>query len=433
MASKIVQAFAQKETRNKLLWVLLFLLLYRIGTYLPVPGIPFHDIADQFQQMDGGVLTLLDVFSGGALGQLSLFALGILPYITSSIIIQLMTLVIPKVAQWQKEGGEGRKQIVKWTRILTICLGIINAIGYDLMFQAQYGIVYSGEVPTLLSNILVIGTLVVGVVIIMFIAEKITQLKIVGNGMSVIVLANVVSSIPSAFVQSVQTSGDGISGLILTLAAVLFICIVLPVIVEVERAQRRVPIKSTKSGANSMYARHAETNYIPVPVDIAGVYALIFASSFTMLPIYAAAIFPDVQWLQQFSSAMSSGPLNWAATFVLVIAFAFFMSGVNFKSEDIADNLKKQGSYVPGVRPGNATAEYFSHIVKSLTVFGSVFIAILAVGSSLLFYFTSNPVLQAFGGTSVLIMISVSIAVMSSIEQQLRASDPEAVLRRLGR
>lgn len=431
MASKFVQAFTQKETRRKILFTLFIIVLYRIGTFIPVPGIPFHELADAMSSESGGVLAMLDLFSGGALGQLSLLSLGIMPYITASIIMQLMGLVIPKVAMWRKEGGEGRRNIVKWTRFLTIFLGIINAIGYDLMFQAQYGIRYNDAVPAFLSNFLVVFTLVVGVIVIMYMCELITQ-RGIGNGMSVVIFCNVASSIPSAIVQSVQNTG-GTEGIVLTIAAIIFIIVVLPLVVFVERGQRRVPIKSTKSGANSMYARRNETNYIPVPIDLAGVYALIFASCFTMIPVYLAAWFSDVQWLQQVSQALTSGPIAWVVTFFLVIAFCFFMAGVNFNSEDIAENLKKQGSYVPGVRPGKATAEYFTYIVNHVTLFGGVFIACLAVASAVLFYYTNNPVLQAFGGTSILIMISVSLQIMASLEQQLRAMNPEDVLRRLGR
>lgn len=432
MASKIVKAFKQKDIRNKILFTLFIIFLYRVGTSLPVPGVPFHDLADQLQQADGGVLAMLNLFSGGALGQLSFFSLGVMPIITSSIIMQLMGLVIPKVAQWRKEGGEGRKQITKWSRFLSLALGLINAIGYDLMFQAQYGIVYPGEVPSLLSNVIVIFSLMVGVIVLMYMGELITQ-RGIGQGLSVLIFTSVASSIPAAFVQSVQTSGDGLMGVGFAIIAVLFVCLVLPVIVEVERAQRRVPIKSTKAGANSSYARATETNYIPVPVNVAGLYAIIFSASFTMLPVYFAAWFSDVQWLQQLSSALTSGWLNWIVTAILVIAFCFFMAGVNFNSDDIADNLKKQGSYIQGVRPGEATAEYFRYIVNHITLFGSIYVAVIAVGSSMLFFFTNNQLLQAFGGTSIFILVSSSIMLMSAIEQQVRASDPEAVLRRLGR
>lgn len=437
MASKLIQAVKQKDTRNKILFTIFILVLYRIGTCVPVPGIPFHDIADQLSNVAGGAVAMLDLFAGGALGQMSFLSLGIMPYITASIIMQLMALVIPKVAKWREEGSEGRRQIIKWTRFLTLGLGLINAIGYDLMFQAQFGIRYPGAVPSLLSNIIVIFTLLVGVITITWMAELINQHGITsggaGSGMSLIVLVNVVSSVPSAVVQSIQTAGEGASGIALTIAAILFIVAVLPIIVYVERAQRRVPIKSSKQGADSRYARVAETSYIPVPIDIAGLYALIFASSFTMMPVYAAAIFTDVGWLQTLSNLLTSGPVAWAATFVLVIAFSFFMAGVNFNSENVAENLRKAGSYVPGVRPGPATVKYFEYIVNHVTVFGSVFIAILAVASAALFYFTNNQVLQAFGGTSILIAISGSLQLMGSIEQSVRANDPEAVLKRLGR
>lgn len=430
--NKFIQAFKQKDTRRKIILTIFILLLYRIGTYIPVPGIPFHEIATTMDgQNSNGVLAMLNLFAGGALGKLSLLSLGIMPYITSSIIMQLMGLVFPKIAAWKKEGGEGRRQIVKWTRFLTIVLGIINAIGYDLMFQAQYHIQYSDAVPAVLSNLLVIFSLLVGVIVIMWMGEIITQHGI-GNGMSIIIFTNVCSSVPASMIQSIQTSGEGITGILLTIAAVLLIIIVLPLIVYVERAQRRVPIKSSKQGSNAGYARKANTNYIPIPVDLAGVYALIFSSCFTMLPVYGAALFPDIQWLQTVSSSLTSGPINWVITFFLVIAFCYFMAGVNFNTEDISENLKKQGSFIPGVRPGASTASYLTFIVNHLTLFGSIFIACLAVVSSMLFYYTNNQVLQCFGGTSILIMVSVALQFMAQIEQNLRATNPEAVLKRLG-
>lgn len=429
MASKIVQAFKQKEVRNKILIALFVLLLYRVGCAIPVIGIPFNDIAGQFS--GEGVLAALALFSGSA-GQLTFFSLGILPYITASILVQLLSLVFPKLAQWKKEGAEGRKHIIKLTRTLTIVLGIINAIGYDLMFQSQYGIVYPGSVPPLLSNVIVVFTLLFGCICIMYMSE-IGKQKSGINLMSAIVLLNICSSVPSAFVQSVQTSGDGFAGMGLTLAAIIVLVIIVPVIVEVERAQRRVPIKSTKSGANSMYARQQETNYIPVPVDVAGLYALIFAASMMMLPVYLSAWFTDVQWLQQISSVLTAGPVSWTMSFVLVVFFCFFMAGVNFDSESIADNLKKQGSFVPGVRPGNATQKYFEYIVNHITLFGAVFIGVVSLIMSILMFLTANPLLQVFGGTSIIIAVTGSIQLVSTIEQEIRSGDPEAVLRRLGR
>lgn len=428
MASKIVQAFKQKDVRNKIIFALIIVFLYRLGTCLPIPGIPFHDMAEAVG--DNGFLAALTLFSGGS--ATGVLALGIMPFITSSIILQLMGLVFPKVAEWKRSGAEGRKHIIKWTRILTLVLAIINAVGYDLMFQAQYGIVYPAGIPFIVNNLVVVFCLVIGALILMYLCEITKQVTGI-NGMSLIVLCSVCSSVPPAFVQAVQTSGDGLAGIGLAILAIVFIIIILPIIVEIERAQRRVPIKSTKSGANSMYARSQETNYIPVPINIAGLYSIIFTSAFLMLPVYLSAWFSDVQWLQQLASMLTSGWLNWILTGVLVIAFCFFMAGVNFNSEDIADNLKKQGSYVPGVRPGNATTKYFEYIVNHITLFGAIYVAIVAVGSSMLFYLTGSPLLSAFGGTSIFIMASSSIQIMTNIEQQIRAGDPEAVLRRLGR
>lgn len=429
--SKLLQAFKQKDMRNKILFTFFILILYRIGVYIPLPGIPFNELATAMSQGDSGMLAVLDMFTGGALGKMSLLSLGIMPYITASIIMQLMGPVIPRVEKWRKEGSEGRKQIIKWTRIITIVLGFINAFAYDIMFQNTYGIQYSGAVPMIISNLLVIFGMMVGVIIIMWMGELITQ-RGIGNGMSIIILANVVSSIIPAIIQSFQNSGGGIDGLIMIVAAIAFVLIAVPIIVYVERAQRRVTIKSSQQGATAGYARLANTNYIPIPVDIAGVYALIFASCFMAIPVTLALWFPDAGWLNALSQALSSGPVSWVVTFILVILFCFYMSGFNFNCEDIAEDLKKNGSFIPGVRPGEATEKYLHFIVNHLTLFGSIFIACWAVISAVMFYYTNNLVLQCIGGTSILIMISVPLQTMMKIDQNLRASDPEAVLKRLG-
>ena len=330
MLSSIVDAFKVPELRKKILFTLAILALYRFGAYVPVPGIPFNEFASSFQ--DAGVsMTMLDLFTGGALSNFSVFSLGIMPYITASIIMQLMQGVIPAVGRWAKEGDSGRKKITQVTRYLTLGLGLINAIGYLFLFKSpQYGVVFSTEVPELLTDILVVFTLVAGTAFIMWMGELITQ-RGIGNGMSLIIFVSIVSRVPSAIFSSINLQADMGMGIAIT--------------------------------------------------------ALI---------------------------------VNWIITLVLIVFFAYFYTSMVFNPEETADNLRKQGGFVPGVRPGSATVQYIKNVINRVTLPGGIFIALIAVVPSIIFFFTGNQLIQAFGGTSILIMIGVALDTMSKIESQLK-------------
>lgn len=435
--SKIISAFKQKDIRHKLLFTLLVLVIYRIGTIIPVPGIPFNALSDQVRESaSNGAIIMMNLFAGGALDRLGILALGIMPYITASIIIQMLSAVIPSIDKLRKDGGEGRRRLISITRYLTVGIGIIEAIGYDLLFTGDptkggFGIQYSSAIPFVLSHAMVVFALVIGVVIIMWLGELITQHGI-GNGMSVIIFTNVVSSVPSALVQTVQTS-SGTDGIVSAVGAIVLIIVLLPLIVYVERSQRRVPVKSTKSGAQSRYARRASTSYIPIPWDVAGMFALIFSSTFiTFISQILLLAFRDNATVSSVANSIASGPVSWCISFVLTILFFFYMAPIVFRYDDIAENLKNQGSYIPGVRPGQKTADYLCDVLNHLALFGSFFIAILAVVSSAVFYTTNNQLLQVFGGTSILIMVATAMYMSAQVEQSIRSSDPDEVLKRLG-
>lgn len=430
---KIINAFKQADTRKKILFTLAILLAYRIGAYLPLPGIPFHELAEAANSAsDSAGVAVLNLFSGGALSRMSLFSLGIMPYITASIIMQLMAVVIPRVGEWRKQGAEGRRNITRWTRYLTFAIGLIEAIGYLFLFKSdQYGIVFNSNLPAYLNDALVVFAMMAGVIVIMWFGELITQHGI-GNGMSIIIFANVISSVPPAIFSSLTASGTTETGILTTAGVVLALIILIPAIVYIERAQRRIPLHSAKSGGMGSYARSHQSNYLPIKLDQNGVIGIIFASSVIYLPAQIAAFFTDVEWLQNLSNALSSGPVNWAVFFVLIIAFCYFYTSISFDTDEISKNLQRQGSYIPGVRPGQPTSDFLHKVSRALLAVGSTLIAILAVGSSIAFFFTDNTLLQAFGGTSILIMVSVSMQFMAQIEQSIKATDPAAVLRRLG-
>ena len=417
MLRTIIDAFKVPELRNKILFTLGILALYRFGAYVPVPGIPFNEFANAFAS-SGVSMTMLDLFTGGALSHFSVFSLGIMPYITASIIMQLMQGVIPAVGRWSKEGETGRKKITQVTRFLTLGLGLINAIGYLFLFKSsQYGVVFSSEVPEIVTDIIVVFTLVAGTAFIMWMGELITQ-RGIGNGMSLIIFTSIISRVPSAIFSSVNLQADMGMGIVVTVIIVAIVLLCIPAIIFVERAQRRIPVNYAKrvQGRRMM---GGQSTYIPLKVNAAGVIPIIFASCLIYFPAQLAALF-NVGWLTAAANAMSTGWVNWLLTLGLVVFFAYFYTSMVFNPEETSDNLRKQGGFIPGVRPGSATTDYIKRVINRITLPGGLFIALIAVVPSILFYFTGNQLIQAFGGTSILIMIGVALDTMSKIESQLK-------------
>lgn len=417
MLSSLIDAFKVPDLRKKILFTLAILAIYRFGAYVPVPGIPFREFATAFADT-GVAMTMLDLFTGGALSNFSVFSLGIMPYITASIIMQLMQGVIPAVGRWGREGESGRRKLTQVTRILTLCLGFINAVGYLLLFKSDaYGIVFSSEVPEMLTNCVIVFTLVAGTALIMWMGELITQ-RGVGNGMSLIIFVSIVSGVPSAIFSSVQTSSDLVMGLALTAVIVLVVLACIPAIIYVERAQRRIPINYAKRMVGRQMMGGQNT-FLPLKVNSAGVIPIIFASCVLYLPAQLSAIF-NVGWLTAFANAVSTGWLNWILTLVLIVFFAYFYTSMVFNPEETANQIQNNGGFIPGIRPGKNTESYIKNVLKRVTLPGALFIAAVAVIPTIIFYFTGNQLIQAFGGTSILIMISVALDTMSKIESQLK-------------
>lgn len=417
MLSSLVQAFKVPELRNKILFTLAILVLYRFGAYLPVPGIPFQAFADSFSQQ-GVSMVMLDLFTGGALSNFSVFALGIMPYITASIIMQLMQGVIPAVGRWAKEGETGRRRITQVTRYLTLGLGLINAIGYLFLFKSEaYGVVFSTAVPEIVTDILVVFTLVVGTALIMWMGELITQHG-VGNGMSLIIFVSIISSVPSAIFSSINLNADMGMGIAVTVLILVVVLLCIPAIIFVERAQRRIPISYAKR-VQGRKVMGGQSSYLPIKINAAGVIPIIFASCLIYFPAQIAALF-NVDWLTMAANAISAGWVNWILTALLIVFFAYFYTSIVFNPEDTAENLQRQGGFIPGIRPGQNTVQYIKDVLHRVTLPGAIFIAAIAVIPSILFYFTNNSLIQAFGGTSILIMIGVALDTMNKIESQLK-------------
>lgn len=408
-----------KELRHKIFFTLAIIALYRVGSFIPVPGIPFADLVSNFRDTSTNAgLLMLNLFSGGALEYFSVFSLGIMPYITASIIMQLMQGIIPALQRWQKEGEAGQRKVTRITRYLTLVLGLINAIGYLVLFQNAFGVDFSTTgMPTWLISTIIIVTLVAGTALIMWMGELITQ-RGIGNGMSLIIFVSIVSRVPAAIFSSVNLTGDTGMGIAVTLLIVLVVLLCIPAIIFVERAQRRIPVNYAKrvQGRKMM---GGQSTYIPLKVNAAGVIPIIFASCLIYFPAQIAALF-NIGWLTAAADAMSTGWINWLLTLALIVFFAYFYTSMVFNPEETSDNLRKQGGFIPGVRPGSATTQYIKNVINRVTLPGGLFIALIAVVPSILFYFTGNQLIQAFGGTSILIMIGVALDTMSKLESQLK-------------
>ncbi|MDR3037477.1 MAG: preprotein translocase subunit SecY [Coriobacteriales bacterium] len=414
MLSAILNAFRVPDLRKKIFFTLAIIALYRLGSFVPVPGIPANALVDAFQATaDNAAMVFLNLFSGNALSQFSVFSLGIMPYITASIIMQLMQGVIPALQRWAREGETGQKKITQITRYVTLGLGLINAIGYLLLFQsAQYGIVLTDAVPTMLTSVVIVFTLVAGVSFIMWMGELITQ-RGIGNGMSLIIFANIVAGFPGAIFQSGQQN------IPMTALIIIVVLLVIPGIVLIERAQRRIPVNYAKR-IQGRRVMGGTSTYIPLKVNGAGVIPIIFASALLYFPAQLAAFFA-VDWLHSLSNALASGHwLNWVLNFGLIVFFCFFYTSMVFNPDDMASNLRKQGGFIPGVRPGVNTVQYVKNVLNRITLPGAIYIGAIAVVPSILFTVTGDSLISAFGGTSILIMVGVALDTMSKLESQLK-------------
>ncbi len=428
MLKGIVNAFRIKELRTKILITIGILVLYRFGAYLPVPGIPFKGMLDSFESSAAaaGPLAVLNLFSGGALSRVSVFALGIMPYITAQIIFQMMQAVIPSLQALAQEGESGQRKITQYTRYLTIVLALINAIGYLFLFKSSaYGLDFSGlPFPSWIEDIIIVGTLLTGAIIIMWLGEVMTQ-RGIGNGMSLIIFANIMSGLPVALIRSVMGAENGV---VITAITVLVILIIIPIIVFIERGQRRIPIQYAKRVVGRRIMG-AQSTYLPIKVNTAGVVPIIFASAILYFPAQIAVFFPNVEWMQSFAGAISSGWVNWLLSVILIVFFAYFYTSMVFNPEETADQLRKSGGFIPGVRPGAATAAYIKNVLNHITLPGAIFMAIIAVVPSIVFTFTNNSLIQSFGGTSILIMVGVAMDTISQLESQLKMHNYEGFFK----
>jgi preprotein translocase subunit SecY len=393
------------ELFARLRFVLLAIIVYRIGTHIPVPGIDPAQLAALFNQNQGTILGLANMFSGGALERMSILALGIMPYISASIIMQLMSAVTPQLEQLKKEGESGRRKISQYTRYLTVVLAVIQATGMTVG-MANQGMSYD---TSILFYVIAITSLVTGAVFMMWLGEQITE-KGVGNGISLLIFAGIVAGLPAAIGQSLEQARQGEINILILLFILALAIAVIYMIVFIERGQRRITVNYAKrQQGRKMY--QAQSSHLPLKVNMAGVIPAIFASSILLFPASLAQWFGSAgsaDWLQDLAVAIGPGqPLNIMLFTVFVVFFCFFYTALMFNPVEVADNLKRSGAFVPGIRPGQQTANYIDGVLTRLTVFGSAYIALVCLMPQFLVVMWNVPFY--LGGTSLLIVVVVAV------------------------
>lgn len=411
MLNSLKTAFKLEELRNKLLFTLAMIFLFRVGAHIPVPGVNPEAFADLLAK--GQLLAFFDVISGGAFKNASIFAMSITPYINASIIMQLLTVVIPHLERLAKEGEEGRKKITQYTRYFTAVLAFIQAIGMSVALKGAM------VTPTVLNYLIVAITFTAGTVLLMWIGEQITD-KGIGNGISLIIFAGIVSRIPSALVSIGEYLSAGTINILSVLALVIIGVLVIAAVVTVQEGQRRIPVQYAKRVIGRRVYGGSGT-YIPLKINGANVVPIIFASALLFFPLQLSQLVPNPQpWLTQGANALATGPLNWSLQFVLIVFFTYFYTALVFNPIDLSDNLRKNGGFIPGVRPGSATVRYIENVLNRITLPGALFLGVIAVIPSMLTSTTGNSLIQQFGGTSILIMVGVALETMTQIESQLK-------------
>ncbi|MEH6403363.1 MAG: preprotein translocase subunit SecY [Sneathiella sp.] len=433
MASSMsLGAFSKATELKKRLWFTLFaLIVYRVGTYIPIPGVDPTVLADVFAQNSGGVLGMFDVFAGGALGRMTIFALNIMPYISASIIMQLLTSISPQMGQLKKEGEQGRKKINQYTRYGTVLLATLQ--GYGIAVGLEGMSLSSGQAavidPGLYFRVVTVITLVGGTVFLMWLGEQITA-RGVGNGISLIIFAGIVAALPGALVGTLELGRTGALSTLVILFLLIMSVAVIAFIVFMERAQRRILIQYPKrQRGNKTYG--GQNSHLPLKLNTAGVIPPIFASSLLLMPITVAGFSAGSgpEWLTTVTTLLGRGqPLYMLLYITGIVFFCFFYTAVVFNPDETADNLKKHGGFVPGIRPGSRTSQYLDYVLTRLTVTGAAYLSLVCILPELLVSQWAVPFY--FGGTSLLIVVSVTMDTVAQIQSHLLAHQYDGLVQK---
>jgi preprotein translocase subunit SecY len=415
------------DLRRRLVFLVLALVVYRIGTHIPVPGIDPNEMAKLFQQQGGGILNLFNMFSGGALSRFSVLALGIMPYISASIIMQLMTYVVPALEAIKKEGESGRRKITQYTRYGTLGLAIFQSLGIAVALEGSVGLVVS---PGMGFRFTAVVSLVSGTMFLMWLGEQITE-RGLGNGISILIFAGIAAGLPSAIGGLFELVRTGAMSIIVCLFIIALVVAVTFAVVFIERGQRKILVNYAKRQVgNKVYG--GQSSHLPLKLNMSGVIPPIFASSIILLPATAVGWFATgegFRWLKDLSAALSPGqPIYVLLYAAMIVFFCFFYTALVFNSRETADNLKKSGAFIPGIRPGDQTAKYIDRILGRLTLAGAIYITVVCLIPEFLMLKWSVPFY--FGGTSLLIIVVVTMDFWAQVQSYVMSQQYESLLKK---
>jgi preprotein translocase subunit SecY len=415
------------DLRRRLVFLLLALVVYRIGTHIPVPGIDPNEMAKLFQQQGGGILNLFNMFSGGALSRFSVLALGIMPYISASIIMQLMTYVVPSLEAIKKEGESGRRKITQYTRYGTLLLAIFQSLGIAVALEGSAGLVLN---PGMGFRLTAVVSLVSGTMFLMWLGEQITE-RGLGNGISILIFAGIASGLPGAIAGLFELVRTGAMSIIACLFIIALVGLVTFAVVFVERGQRKILVNYAKRQVgNKVYG--GQSSHLPLKLNMSGVIPPIFASSIILLPATAVGWFATgegFRWLKDISAALSPGqPIYVLLYAAMIVFFCFFYTALVFNSRETADNLKKSGAFIPGIRPGDQTARYIDRILGRLTLAGAIYITAVCLLPEFLVLKWNVPFY--FGGTSLLIIVVVTMDFWAQVQSYVMSQQYESLLKK---
>ncbi|MSO90213.1 MAG: preprotein translocase subunit SecY [Acetobacteraceae bacterium] len=417
------------ELKKRIWFTLAALIVYRIGTYIPVPGVDASVMGEMLAQHGGGILGMFDMFSGGALGRMTVFALNIMPYISASIVVQLMSAAVPALEALKKEGESGRKKLNQYTRYLTVVIALVQSYGIAVGLEGMRGSFGAAVIdPGMFFRLSCVITLVGGTMFLMWLGEQITA-RGVGNGISLIIFAGIVANLPGALASLLELGRTGALSPLFILLFVLVAVVVIAVIVFVERAQRRIIIQYPKRQVGQRMLG-GESSHMPLKINTSGVIPPIFASSILLIPATIAGFAADSPgWLQTVGQALAHGqPLYMLTYAVMIIFFAYFYTAVVFNPDETADNLKKYGGFIPGIRPGTATSAYFDYVLTRLTTVGGIYLVVVCLLPEILISKYNVPFY--FGGTSLLIIVSVTMDTVTQVQSHLLAHQYEGLIRK---
>lgn len=415
------------DLRRRLVFLLLALVVYRIGAHIPVPGIDPNQMAQLFKSQEGGILSLFNMFSGGALSRFAVFALGIMPYISASIIMQLGAYVIPALEQLKKEGEAGRRKITQYTRYGTVGLAIFQSLGIALALQGTPGLVLS---PGFMFQLTTVVSLTAGTMFLMWLGEQITE-RGLGNGISILIFASIAAGLPSAMAGLFELVRTGAMSILASLFIMILVILVTYFVVFVERGQRKILVNyARRQVGNKVYG--GQSSHLPLKLNMAGVIPAIFASSIILLPATVVGWFStgdSLRWLKDIASALTPGqPIYVGLYGAAIVFFCFFYTALVFNSRETADNLKKSGAFIPGIRPGDQTARHIDKILSRLTLAGAIYITLVCLLPEFLILKYNVPFY--FGGTSLLIIVVVTMDFMAQVQNYMMSQQYESLLKK---